>query len=104
MCLGLHLGNWVALLYAVTDSRATAFGYTGEGGDSESGTGWGLSTYLTDNSHPLLIVNSENQTVSLCEEGSEDAPYTSFSFEDYIHLVDVSRETLSRESVSGASA
>lgn len=54
-------------------------------GQERSTTGFGLSTYLTDNEYPLLVVDIKPQLIHLqTEEGKAVSPVR--SFEDYCGL------------------
>ena len=49
--------------------------------------GYGISTYMGDNEHDFLVVDSKKQTVSRVKEGDPSAPpKKSWSFEDFVSL------------------
>jgi len=50
-------------------------------GDEQNLSGFGISTYVGDNEHPILVVNSSKQTVSIEEDTKK-----SWSFEDFVNL------------------
>ena len=70
-------------------------------------TGFGIDTRLNDNSHPLLVVNVEQQRVVLYDHDTADdvdwgtvEAIDSWSFEDYANLdPEVGWETLLGEEV-----
>lgn len=47
-------------------------------------TGFGITTYLTDNEHPIVVVDCEKMTVGFAEPGSEPTTYRSWTFEEFI--------------------
>ena len=47
-------------------------------------TGFGISTSMQDNEHPLIFVNGGDQTVMFAEEGTKHIK--SYSFEEYLAL------------------
>jgi hypothetical protein len=51
--------------------------------DWESTTGYGLSTRIGDNGHPILVVDTENQMVGITKEGNEPTCHFSMSFEEF---------------------
>lgn len=60
------------------------------GGDTDI-TGFGISSYLTDNEHPILVVDCETKTVEvLSRDGSMQRPAVLFS--DYAGFTDAQAE------------
>ena len=61
-------------------------------GEDDGITGFGLTTYITDNSYPLLVVDAEKQTVGVCEAPrGERLPsplplYKEVPFADFVKL------------------
>src|SRR5277367_2869417 len=47
----------------------------GSGNELQELTGFGITTYITDNEHPLLVVDAETNTVSAAHEGSPEKTY-----------------------------
>lgn len=54
--------------------------------DLDDETGYGISTYLCDNEHPLLVVNAEANTVSLSAEDAPREPYKTWTFAEFCKL------------------
>lgn len=52
--------------------------------DVMDNTGYGISTYISDNEHPIFIVSSRNQKVYLDDK--------SWSFEDFLELTNDPRD------------
>lgn len=59
-------------------------------------TGFGLSTVIGDNGHPIIRVNDVDQTVSFCIPGTEadraTEPMVSWSFAEFVGLDDPQAE------------
>lgn len=56
-------------------------------GDVLKTDGYGISTYMGDNEHDFLVVDSNKQTVSRVKEGDPGAtPEKTWSFEDFVNL------------------
>lgn len=59
------------------------------GDDMESLTGFGISTYFTDNEHPILVVDAQQKIVGLAKEsdiphdGTPPPVYQQWSFASY---------------------
>jgi len=49
-------------------------------------TGFGISTYLTDNEHDILVVDVDKQSVGYAKEGEEPKCYKHYSFDKFITL------------------
>jgi hypothetical protein len=52
----------------------------------EGETGYGITTYLTDNEYPLLIVDAKQKTVSVSKEDTPMEPYKTVSFKAFCEL------------------
>jgi hypothetical protein len=61
--------------------------------DFEGETGFGITTYITDNSYPVLIVDVEKQTISVSEHETPLEQVFSVSFEEYCALTEAKLET-----------
>lgn len=65
-------------------------------GDASSDTGFGLSTFLTDNSYPILVIEADKQEVRLMTEGDERsqsaAPLAKATFESCDTLLGMIRD------------
>jgi hypothetical protein len=64
-------------------------------------TGFGISAYITDNDYPLLIVDSEAQTVSASHPDRPAEPYKTVSFAEYVKLYGKALEMFRRENSTG---
>jgi hypothetical protein len=53
-------------------------------GSEEDNTGFGISTYLTDNEHDLLVVDCGAQTVSVVPAERFPKPRKTWSFADFV--------------------
>jgi hypothetical protein len=49
-------------------------------------TGFGISTYLTDNEYPILVVDCDKGTVGVAEPGNETETRASWTFKQFIQL------------------
>ena len=56
-----------------------------KGKEAES-TGFGISAYLVDNEHPILVVDPQEGTVSLEATAGQVVPGRSWTFGDYCKL------------------
>ena len=54
--------------------------------DLEETTGLAITTYITDNEYPLLVVDVEKQTVSAAPANAPTEPFKTVSFEQYCAL------------------
>lgn len=66
-------------------------------GSEDEETGFGISTHLCDNEHPLLVVNCESKSVGVYREEDDLAdpavtPIRSFSFAAYVNLTEDPRQ------------
>ena len=64
-------------------------------GDLDGETGYGLSTQLGDNEHPIVRVNDVDGTVAFCRPGTEadrlEAPMRSWAYDEFVQLADPDR-------------
>lgn len=56
------------------------------GDDLDGDSGVGISTYLTDTEFPLLVIDTENQRVTLRDLDREAVPEPSWTFEEFVEL------------------
>lgn len=52
-----------------------------EGGE----TGFGISASITDNSYPILVVNTETQLIDMVPSGSERTAFGRWTFEQFVN-------------------
>jgi hypothetical protein len=55
-------------------------------GHEKDTAGFGITTYLTDNEHPLLVVDVKKETVSAAKANAPLEPYKTLSFEAFCAL------------------
>ncbi len=55
-------------------------------GDAMGTTGVGITTYLTDNDYPILVIDTDSATVGFARPGKEPKCFVSYSFEDFLAL------------------
>src|SRR5262245_36468271 len=53
-------------------------------GSEQDTTGFGLSTYLTDNEHDLVVVDADKQTVAI--QPPDKPPSATFTFAEFANL------------------
>lgn len=54
--------------------------------DIDDEVGYGISVTLGDNGHPIVVVDTNTQTVGFAHEGKEPKTYVQWSFKEYIQL------------------
>lgn len=49
-------------------------------------TGVGITSYLTDNEYPILVIDTDSATVGFSRPGKEPKCFVSYSFEGFLAL------------------
>lgn len=55
-------------------------------GNERSETGFGISTTLCDNEHPIIVIDCTQQTIGFAREGEEPETYKSWPMSRFIEM------------------
>jgi len=56
------------------------------GDDVDGETGYGISSTMCDNEHPIIVVSCDKQKIGLATEDNPTNPYVEWTFEAYCKL------------------